>query len=328
MSVPHVPQELWPDVPQGMRQALAAAGLDTVAGAFAYGGGQDLAKPGLGNRRRTRVELPGPDGARHVLFLKRYGGGTAPAVRAALGRWLERGGRCSAAAGEFENIRAARAAGVATMEPIAYGQEACPLGAGASYVLVSAVPGEALERCGEAFLAAHADKCPLNGQIIVAIIMGVCLALFIGVSFLTSRELYDLDKLLHRGKYRVAEEHKVEVIKGGLHLMRLAGVDENFSRGDRVIAYFTFFWGLAPNLVGAVVVAWNLLYERWSNEGWWSYHYFWSVSIPVVGGVITTIWFTWGTSRDMLRLFKDLREAKQDVTDDGQVHEDTPAKPS
>jgi SSS family solute:Na+ symporter len=175
-----------------------------------------------------------------------------------------------------------------------------------------------------AWLAANPDKFPLNGQSLSAIIMGVCLALFLGVSLLTCRERYDLDKLLHRGKYRVAEEHKVEVIKGGLHLMRLAGVDENFSRGDRVIAYFTFFWGLAPNLVGAVVVAWNLFYERWSNEGWWSYHYFWSVSVPVAGGVITTIWFTWGTSRDMFRLFKDLREAKQDASDDGQVHEDAP----
>jgi tRNA A-37 threonylcarbamoyl transferase component Bud32 len=151
-----VPQELAPDVPQGVRQALAAAGLDTVAGAFAYGGGQDLNKPGLGSRRRTRVELPGPDGGRCVLFLKRYGGGTVPAVAAALRRWLERGRRCSAAAAEFENIRTARAAGVATMEPIAYGQEPCPIGAGGSYLLVSAVPGEALERCGEAFLAAHA----------------------------------------------------------------------------------------------------------------------------------------------------------------------------
>jgi tRNA A-37 threonylcarbamoyl transferase component Bud32 len=156
VSVPHVPQELAPDLPQGVRQALAAAGLDTVAGAFAYGGGQDLAKPGLGDRRRTRVELTDPDGRKHVLYLKRYGGGTVPAVRAALRRWLERGRRCSAAAVEFDNIRAARAAGVPTMGPIAYGQEPCPLGAGGSYLLVSAVPGEALERCGEAFLADHA----------------------------------------------------------------------------------------------------------------------------------------------------------------------------
>jgi tRNA A-37 threonylcarbamoyl transferase component Bud32 len=156
VSVPHVPQELAADAPQGMRQVLAAAGLDTVAGAFAFGGGQDLAKPGLGDRRRTRVELAGPDGQRHVLFLKRYGGGTVPAVRAALRRWLEQGRRCSAAAAEFDNIRAARAAGVPTMAPVAYGQEFCPLGAGASYLLVSAVPGEAIERCGEAFLADHA----------------------------------------------------------------------------------------------------------------------------------------------------------------------------
>jgi len=50
--------------------------------------------------------------------------------------------------------------------------------------------------------------------------------------------------------------------------------------------------------------------------------------LTFVGGVITTIWFTWGTTRDRLRLFRDLRATKQDVNDDGQVHEETPAKPT
>jgi hypothetical protein len=56
-----------------LEEALAAAGLNTVAGAFAYGGGQDLTKPSLGSRRRTRIELTDRTGRHHVLFLKRYG---------------------------------------------------------------------------------------------------------------------------------------------------------------------------------------------------------------------------------------------------------------
>jgi solute:Na+ symporter, SSS family len=167
------------------------------------------------------------------------------------------------------------------------------------------------------WLHANALKFPINGQIIAAIVMGVCLVLFFGVSLLTCKTPYDLDKLLNRGKYRVAGEHKVD-IKAGFRLSRFAGVNENFSRGDRIIAYTTFFWGLIPNVLNFGVVIWNMGIHRWTVQTWWAWQYFWSVGIPVVGGVLTTIWFTWGTTRDLFALFRDLKLAAQDVTDDGQ----------
>ena len=173
------------------------------------------------------------------------------------------------------------------------------------------------------WLQAHAERCPVNGQILSACIMGVCAVLFVVVSWLTSREPYDLDRLLHRGAYRVADEHKVETQRG-FSFKRFAGVDENFTRGDRLIAYFTFWWGLLPNILNLGVVAWNVLLERWPMTRWWTWHRFWAVDIALVGGVITTLWFTWGVTRDMGRLFRDLRAAKADADDDGQVHS-TPA---
>lgn len=164
----------------------------------------------------------------------------------------------------------------------------------------------------------HALKFPFNGQYIAASIAGLSLLLYVVVSLLTCREPYDLDKLLHRGKYQVDSEKKVE-IKKGFRLSRLAGVNENFSLGDRRLAYFTFFWGLTPNVCNLVVVIWNVGFGYWPWEWWWGWHYFWSVGIPIVGGVITTIWFTWGVSKDMYHLFKDLKVEKIDVTDDGQI---------
>ncbi len=135
-------------------ELLAGAGLDTVDGAFAYGGGRDLSKPGLGTRRRTRIELTAPDGATHVLYLKRYG----PERFGDRWRRFMTYGPSSPASVEFENIRAAQRCGAATMDAVAFGQEMGfgRLAARRSYLVVTAVPGDAIERCGEEFLAAHA----------------------------------------------------------------------------------------------------------------------------------------------------------------------------
>jgi len=133
-------------------RALRREGLDTVDGAFDYGGGEDLEKARLAGRRRTRLVIDDEDGRPRVLYLKRYGPGIAPALR----RWVRQGRRASAARIEFENIRRARAAGVATMQPILCGEDPCPLGAKRSYLIVTAVPGEAMERCFEGFCLSHA----------------------------------------------------------------------------------------------------------------------------------------------------------------------------
>jgi len=141
-------------------ELLAGAGLDTLEGAFACRAGDDLDKPGLGARRRTRIELTGPDGEPHRLYLKRYG----PLRFADRLRRLVKFGPASPAAAEFANIVAAATAGVPTMRALAWGQETdIPLlYARRSYLVVSAVPGDAIERCGQEFLAGRPDA---SGQL-------------------------------------------------------------------------------------------------------------------------------------------------------------------
>ena len=63
----------WGDIDADLRQAVEAAGLGTTQGAFAYAGGQELAKPNLRARRRTRLTLTDSQGRTHELYLKRYG---------------------------------------------------------------------------------------------------------------------------------------------------------------------------------------------------------------------------------------------------------------
>lgn len=136
-------------------EAVALAGLDTIDGAFAYGGGQELTKEGLGERRRTRLALPDAQGRRHQLYLKRYG-------REPLAGWLRRlvsyGRTCSPARTEFGNIRTAAAAGIATMEGVIFGEDSPRPWPRRSYIIVTAVPGDAMARCFEQFLDSNPGR--------------------------------------------------------------------------------------------------------------------------------------------------------------------------
>ncbi len=140
---------------EALLEAVVLAGLDTLDGAFAYGGGQDLVKGGLGRRRRTRLVLPDAQGRCRQLYLKRYG-------RESPAGWLRRvvshGRMCSPARTEFENIRAAAAAGIATMEGVIFGEDSPRPWPGRSYIIVTAVPGDAMERCLERFLALNPSR--------------------------------------------------------------------------------------------------------------------------------------------------------------------------
>lgn len=140
-------------------------GLDTVEGAFAYGAGSDLDKPGLAHRRRTRLEMLDDQGRPHVVFLKRYG--PEPLLRRLVRRICA--GQGSPAQTEFENIHLVRQAGVATMEEIAFGQQGGLLGARRSFIVVLAVPGEALERCFQSYYDRHGDDKATMAQFTLAL---------------------------------------------------------------------------------------------------------------------------------------------------------------
>jgi len=130
-------------------ESLRREGLDSVEGAFACAGGQDFDKPGLAHRRRTRLELSDAQGGSWVVFLKRY---QREPWRTRLARYLAGQGGQAAGVLEAANIAAAAKAGVQTMDALAAGQDA----AGRSYIVVTAVPGEALERYGQQLMTTHA----------------------------------------------------------------------------------------------------------------------------------------------------------------------------
>lgn len=126
--------------------------LEHTDSAFVFSDGEDLHKPGLGRRRRTRIRILDDENRCWELYLKRYG---KPPLLTRLGRLLTgRRAHCQARQ-EFLAIRDLREGGVPTMRQVCWDAEYGLLGAGRNHVIVTAVPGDALERVGEDFLQDH-----------------------------------------------------------------------------------------------------------------------------------------------------------------------------
>ena len=138
------PEEKFTDCTDSEQVLLKRENLDTVEGAFAYRGGKSLDKPDLANRERIQIDLVDEMGKPIRWYMKRYG---SDSFFKRLGRWIIGKGRSSPARREYENICQLSAIGIPTMRAITFGEERDFLGVRRSYLIVSAVPGEALERC-------------------------------------------------------------------------------------------------------------------------------------------------------------------------------------
>jgi SSS family solute:Na+ symporter len=68
-----------------------------------------------------------------------------------------------------------------------------------------------------------------------------------------------------------------------------------------------------------IIVSIWCVFRPWQLETWGHYWYYYTILLPLVIGVITTVWFTWGGVRDLRRLFVSLRTVKRSEFDDGMV---------
>jgi tRNA A-37 threonylcarbamoyl transferase component Bud32 len=171
--------------------------LHTVEGAFDYEGGEDLSKPGLGRRRRTRIAFRDERARLWEMYLKRY---SARPTWQRVWRLLTGRATRSAARREYRNIHAVRQAGVPTMRDIAYGAEYDLLGVTRSYLIVSAVPGDALERVADEFLSRHMQQPQLITQFTEQL---VSLVQSLHGAGLCHRDLYASHIFLHEHDGRV-----------------------------------------------------------------------------------------------------------------------------
>ena len=74
------------------------------------------------------------------------------------------------------------------------------------------------------------------------------------------------------------------------------------------------FW-FCVFVVGSLLYLWR----PWPLESWGRYWHLYSIVLPLLIGVVTTLWFTWGGIRDLRRLIRALRTVRRNEFDDGMV---------
>ncbi len=179
------------------------------------------------------------------------------------------------------------------------------------------------------------ERFPFTGREIMLLTSITCIISYITVSLLTCRKPFNLEKMLHRGKYNL--EHKnsagkeveieapegVKARKVGFWKSlkdKLLGINEEYTRGDRILAWSVLIWTLYNFVVWGVTAIWNLIPGySWSTEFWFDWWRYYQLNQALLIGVLTTVWFLWGGSRDLIRLFKALKNMDHQDGDDGRV---------
>ncbi|MFT6234936.1 MAG: Na+/proline symporter [Lentimonas sp.] len=166
-----------------------------------------------------------------------------------------------------------------------------------------------------------AVKFPINSYELYFMAMVSGVAAYVVGSLITKKEPYNLDRLLHRGEYDIANEYK-EPFKWSVHnaFKKLIGITPEYTRGDKIITWSVFIYAIIYKfgLCFVGVLIWNMI-SPWPAE-WWS-RYFFITSLVVTGllGIVSTFWFLIGGVIDMRKLFRDLASRTDDPLDNGMV---------
>jgi Na+/proline symporter len=173
------------------------------------------------------------------------------------------------------------------------------------------------------YIVWHMDpvKFPINSYELYFIAMMSGVAAYIIGSLVTYRKPYNLERMLHRGKYAIDGEKKLKS-EWTVHntFSKLIGITPEYTVGDKVIAWSVFIYTFIYNVLLAfvVVLIWNLI-SPWPAQ-WWSVYFFVvNIVMAAIVAVISTVWFMAGGIIDMRRLFKDLAKRVDNPLDDGRV---------
>ena len=146
---------------------------------------------------------------------------------------------------------------------------------------------------------------------------------YMALSVRSQRSHFNLDKMLHRGEYVVATDHAATEgvdVKHRWSWKTALGITEDFSRGDKFIYGFTIVKSLGFFTLW-VIMTLVAVTVGISTDGWATYHYYVNAMFFIGLTFVVMIWLSIGGLRDVFRLYKDLREAKRDFSDDGTVRD-------
>lgn len=166
-----------------------------------------------------------------------------------------------------------------------------------------------------------AVKFPVNSYESYFISMIITLVVYCAVSFITRKEPFNLDRMLHRGIYNTDGDPK-ETTEWTWRTVwsKLIGITPSYTRGDRAIAWGVFAYSFIYKFLFAFVgvIVWNAI-SPWPVQWWGRYFLIVSLIVPGILAFLCTFLFGIGGVIDMKRLFRDLRSRAVDHLDNGTV---------
>lgn len=161
---------------------------------------------------------------------------------------------------------------------------------------------------------------PVNSQEIYFLALVISVVFYVSVSLLTCKKPFNMDRLFHRGIYHTGDGPRY--VKTKWAWSKILGIQENYTRGDKILAWSVFAWSFIFRfgIVFVGFIVWNLI-SPWPKH-WWA-NWFWIDYIYVMGlnAVVTVFWFGICGTRDLIRLYQrlDARVGGPNVLDDGRV---------
>jgi SSS family solute:Na+ symporter len=161
-------------------------------------------------------------------------------------------------------------------------------------------------------------KFPINPQWWFLITIVTSIIAYVGISLL-GNESFNMEKMLHRGHYRIADESPNPPRPTKL-FHKVFGITPEFNGADRVTAYLIMGWFLFWMLFFLLGSAYAYLGSP--SERIWAG--FWRVYLYILFfmGLIVAVWLSWGGLRDTVTMFRSLRTQERDFGDDGMVKHD------
>ena len=136
---------------------------------------------------------------------------------------------------------------------------------------------------------------------------------------MTYRQPFNLDQMLHRGEYASPEEAAAKaLIPRKISIKALMGITQDFTTSDLAISWSLFIYRFGWFMAFVVIVIWNIVHP-WPTHWWVNFSYVGYVFIEFFIGVTVTVWFTWGSIRDLKKLFARLKIVQRNALDDGTV---------
>lgn len=159
---------------------------------------------------------------------------------------------------------------------------------------------------------------PVNGQEFWALGMGASLVVYAVVSFAGRGRPHDLDRLLHRGRWQVADD---VVVGDGVisRLQRLFFFTPEFRRRDKVLYVATYCWTFFWFGLFVVGTVYNLTHDV--DDASWAAFWRWYVMVQFAAACVVFVWFTVGGLADLRRMFARLRTLERHAEDDGVVRD-------